>query len=105
MYEIQNVKYFPLTVEDVRKRVPPRPGVYMLAVRTHGGAYNNIFTTQAGDLQQALNSHVPRSHNRYRFYFTFFVILSERYREDIERILQSLVHPPEQSAAAASTLF
>jgi len=104
MLELEHNGYYPLTREHLNLYVPSRPGVYMLAVRLANGVHRTFFTSQTDNLYKSLNSIfrgdsttlapvIAEHRDRFQCYFTYFVILKEANRTEVEKMLAHTVDP------------
>jgi hypothetical protein len=104
MFELRSSGFLTLEHENVVRNVPARPGVYMLAVRLPNGVHSCFHTSQTENLQRSLKVlitmeavHLPAEAKeimrRFQCYFTFFVIVNDDYREEINKILANTVDP------------
>jgi|ERR1051326_8018715 hypothetical protein len=104
MVELEQNGYYPLTEESLDLAVPSRPGIYMLAIRLANGVQQTIFTSQSENLYLSLRKlaigdweHLPPDVftclGRYRCYFTYFVILRQEYREEVQKLLTHTSDP------------
>jgi len=78
--------------------VPSRPGIFTLAVRLVSGEHKSFFTSQSENLYRSLRviaennwvqmpSVAKEYLEQYQCYFTYFVILQQEYRDEVEKML------------------
>jgi hypothetical protein len=98
MLELEHNGFYPLTRDHLELYVPSRPGIFTLAVRLVSGEHKAFFTSQSDNLYRSLGAltennwlRVPelaRDYLRqYQCYFTYFVILQQEYRDEVEKML------------------
>ena len=104
MFELTFNGYHPLSEEQLNRHVPASPGVYILAIRLPNGVHRNFYTSQSDNLHESLRkllahdrTHLPFSAQlcmeKFRTYFTFFVILDREYHERFEKMLTQTLDP------------
>jgi hypothetical protein len=104
MFELEFNGYHPLSQEHLSRHVPAAPGVFILAIRLPNGVHRNFFTSQSDNLQMSLRrllgdgrSQLPLSAQlcmeKFRTYFTWFVIVDREYHERFEKMLSQTLDP------------
>jgi hypothetical protein len=104
MLELEHNGYYPLTREHLNLYVPSHAGVYILAVRLANGVHKTFFTSQTENLYKSLRSilhgdsstlspEIAEHKERFQCYFTYFVIVKETYRNEVEKMLTHTVDP------------
>jgi hypothetical protein len=104
MISIEHKGYFPLTEEHLIRCVPPRPGVYVLAIELSNGVHQIFYTSQTENLHYNLSTllaggqaDIPEIVTEYLrkhlCYFTYFVIPHAAYRHEIEKLLATTADP------------
>lgn len=104
MLELQRHGYYPLTRSGLGEIVPPRPGIYLLAIRLANGVHQPFYTDQTDNLYRGLSAflgtdveELPDAARMYldkfQAYFTFYEILNPVYRRDIEKLLMMTADP------------
>ena len=98
MLELEHNGFYPMTHEHLELYVPSRPGIFTLAVRLVSGEHKSFYTSQSDNLYRSLRSLSEKnwSHvsdvakeylEQYQCYFTYFVVLQQDYRDEVEKML------------------
>jgi hypothetical protein len=109
MLELTHNGYYPLSAEALKRIAPAQPGVYSLAVRLANGVHKTFFTSQTDNVFRSLEEllqaeagdpripgTVRECLERYRCYFSYWVIINVVQRHECWQIVSQAADPVQK---------